>query len=141
MFKKIGSLFASKEFIRFVVVGGFAAGINFSSRIFFSLYFSFSLAVILAYCVGMLTAYLLSKFFVFSASKHHAAKEAVYFIVVNMVAIMQTWGISMLLYYNVFYWLQFNYYNQEIAHLIGIMFPVFSSYLGHKYFTFNASNH
>lgn len=30
-------------------------------------------------------------------------------------------------------WLQFK---QEIAHACGVIFPVFTSYLGHKYFSF-----
>lgn len=138
MIKKVYSLFASKEFIKFVVVGGFAAMVNFGSRIFYNEYIDFSNAVILAYCSGMLTAYVLSKLFVFSSSQHHAIKEMLYFILVNIVAVIQTWGVSMFLYLYGLDWMGIDLYQREIAHVIGILVPVFSSYLGHKYFTFKS---
>jgi putative flippase GtrA len=138
MIKKVYSLFSSKEFIKFVVVGGFAAMVNFGSRIFYNEYIDFSNAVILAYCSGMLTAYVLSKLFVFSSSQHHAIKEMLYFILVNIIAVIQTWGVSMFLFLYGLGWVNIDLYQREIAHVIGILVPVFSSYLGHKYFTFKS---
>ena len=45
-----------KEFIMFVAAGGFAALVNFLSRIVFNIWLSFETSVVLAYLVGMVTA-------------------------------------------------------------------------------------
>ena len=57
-------------------------------------------------------------------------------MLVNLVAILQTWGISLLLAYHVLPAMGIRMYAPEIAHAIGIVVPVFTSYLGHKYWTF-----
>jgi putative flippase GtrA len=64
---------------------------------------------------------------------HHAAG---YFILVNLVAVAQTWAISMLLLHWVLPWLGVNAYAREIAHAVGVVVPVFTSYLGHKHLSF-----
>ena len=51
----------SGEFARFIIVGGIAALVNFLSRIVFSEWMTFPVAIIVAYLVGMLTAYILSR--------------------------------------------------------------------------------
>ncbi|ARU56024.1 GtrA family protein [Oleiphilus messinensis] len=130
----------SSEFARFIVVGGFAAGVNFVSRVIYNQFVGFSLAIILAYLSGMVTAYLLSRWFVFSPSGNATVRELFFFTLVNMLAVLQTWLVSMLLYFFVLDWLNVNAFKKEISHAIGIMVPVFSSYLGHKYFTFKPAH-
>ena len=125
-----------KEFIQFVMVGGFAAVVNFFSRILFSQWMSFRLAIIVAYGVGMVTAYLLSKFLVFEASGKRAHEEFFHFTLVNLAAVIQVWLISVGLAEYAFPWLGFAFHPQEVAHFIGLSVPVITSYLGHKHFTF-----
>lgn len=129
-------MFKSKQFLLFLVTGGTAALINFGSRFLFNLFFSYSISIVLAYLIGMITAYLLAKFFVFTKSKNSSQKEFFYFTVVNLLAVLQTWCISMGLTYWLFPKVGYNFYPESVAHAIGIAFPVFTSYIGHKKLSF-----
>jgi putative flippase GtrA len=55
---------------------------------------------------------------------------------VNVVAAAQTWGISMGLDYYIFPEFGVTHFAPEIAHAAGVLFPVFTSYLGHKRWSF-----
>lgn len=126
----------NSEFSRFLMVGGFAALVNFLSRILFSEWTSFRIAIILAYIVGMLTAYILSRLLVFEPSGKHPGNELFYFTLVNLFAVIQVWLISVGLAEYLFPYLAFAFYPEEIAHLSGLSVPVITSYLGHKYLSF-----
>jgi putative flippase GtrA len=128
--------FMSRQFLVFLVTGGFAAAVNFFSRILYNFWLEFSVAIILAYITGMITAFVLAKLFVFKQSQQSLKKSALMFIAVNLIAIIQTWCISMLLVYYVLPWLGVTLYPKEIAHAVGVAVPVFTSYLGHKYWSF-----
>ena len=132
--------FKSRQFVAFVVAGGFAAAVNFFSRFFYSEYMSFGNAVIVAYITGMITAFVLSKFFVFEKSIHPVHKELFYFVLVNIVAVVQTYIISVGLAEYIFPRLGFVYYPQAVAHAVGVAFPAFTSYIGHKYFSFKVEH-
>jgi putative flippase GtrA len=72
---------------------------------------------------------------VFTQSSQSVQRSAIFFVMVNGVAVLQTWAISMALYYllpmaGVTRWVP------EIAHAVGVVVPVFTSYLGHKRFSF-----
>jgi len=128
--------FFSHQFLLFLLTGGTAAAVNFGSRILYSVWIPFSYAVILAYLTGMVTAFVLAKFFVFKASQQSMQRSAVFFVLVNVVAVAQTWAISMLLLYVVFPAWEFSFYAAECAHAVGVVVPVFTSYLGHKRWSF-----
>ena len=128
--------FLSHQFLLFLLTGGTAAAVNFGSRILYSVWLPFSYAVILAYLTGMVTAFVLAKLFVFKASQQSMQRSAVFFVIVNLVAIAQTWAISMLLLYVVFPAWGFSFYAAESAHAVGVVVPVFTSYLGHKHWSF-----
>ncbi len=130
--------FISTQFLRFLVSGGIAAAVNFSARLLYEygIGLSYSLAIVLAYITGMVTAFLLYKRHVFEPGKHHTAKEAAHFCLVNLLAVAQTLIISILLADHALPALSIEAFRKEIAHAIGIGVPVFTSFLGHKYFTF-----
>ena len=128
--------FLSHQFLLFLLTGGTAAAVNFGSRILYSVWIPFSYAVILAYLTGMVTAFVLAKLFVFKASQQSMQRSAIFFVLVNLVAIAQTWAISMLLLYVVFPAWGFSFYAAESAHAVGVVVPVFTSYLGHKRWSF-----
>jgi len=134
--KGLASAFASRQFLGFLLTGGFAAAVNFGSRILYNLAMSFSAAVVCAYITGMVTAFVLNKLFVFRDSQQAVHHAAGYFILVNLVAVAQTWAISMALLQWVLPWLGVTAYTREIAHAVGVVVPVFSSYLGHKHLSF-----
>lgn len=129
-------LFQSKEFLAFLVVGGFAALVNFSSRFAYNEVTDFGNAIILAYITGMVTAFVLSKLFVFKQTSNTTVKSFFYFTLVNVVAVAQTYVISIGLANYVFPNVEFAFYPEAVAHAIGVMVPVFSSFIGHKYFSF-----
>ena len=124
------------EFIQFLLVGGFAAGVNFICRIALNEFMSFRWAVFIAYLFGMLTAFLLSKFFVFEKSGKHHMHELRDFTLVNILAVIQVWLISVGLAEYLFPALDYSFYAKEVAHLVGLMIPAITSYLGHKHFSF-----
>jgi putative flippase GtrA len=128
--------FLSKQFFIFLITGVTAAAVNFGSRIFYNQWLDFSTAVIVAYLTGMVTAFFLAKIFVFKASQQSMQRSAFFFILVNLVAVAQTWGISMVLAYYLLPALSINLFVPEIAHAAGVAVPVFTSYIGHKRFSF-----
>ena len=124
------------EFMQFLVVGGVAAGVNFLSRIGFSELVSYRVAIVLAYLVGMTTAFILSKRYVFDATGRHYLDELKDFTIVNIFAVAQVWLISVGLAEVFFPYIKFSFYPEEVAHLIGLGIPAVTSYFGHKYFSF-----
>lgn len=134
--RRIFKLFSSREFVLFLFTGGTAAAVNFFSRFLYNQWFSFSTSIVIAYITGMITAYLLAKAFVFKKSKQTVSRSIFFFILVNIFAVLQTWIISMWLAYQVLPALHIIEYSHEIAHAIGIAIPVFTSYMGHKRFSF-----
>jgi putative flippase GtrA len=127
--------FMSRQFLGFLLTGGLAALVNFGSRILYNQWVDFSSAVVLAYLTGMVTAFILARSFVFTQSGQSVQRSAMFFVMVNGVGVLQTWAISMALYYllpiaGVTRWVP------EIAHAVGVVVPVFTSYLGHKRFSF-----
>jgi putative flippase GtrA len=143
--------FFSRQFLAFLLTGGFAAVVNFSSRIYYMQWLDFSSAVIAAYITGMFTAFILAKLFVFRKSQQKLHHSILFFILVNVLAAAQTWGISMgMAYYALPWlnpwlepwlqpWLDVNRYSHEIAHATGVAAPVFTSYLGHKHWSFRSA--
>jgi putative flippase GtrA len=128
--------FMTKQFGAFLLTGGAAAVVNFGSRILYSRWVGFSTAVILAYVTGMITAFVLAKLFVFTQSTQPVSRSAAIFALVNVVAALQTWLVSLGLAYYGLPWLGVTRYVPEIAHAIGVAVPVFTSYIGHKRWSF-----
>ncbi|MFP3873098.1 MAG: GtrA family protein [Thiohalophilus sp.] len=127
------------EFMQFLIVGGFAALVNFVSRIIINEWVGYRLAVVLAYLVGMLTAFILSKIYVFEKSGRHHWHELRDFTLVNLLAVVQVWLISVGLAEYLFPAIDYTFYAPEVAHLIGLAIPAVTSYLGHKYYSFRKS--
>lgn len=126
------------EFGRFLVTGGIAAGANVVSRWLFDFVMPFEVAVVVAYLVGMTTAYVLAKLFVFEASGRSARDEFLRFAIVNVVALVQVWLVSVGLARYLFPAVGFTWYADDIAHMIGVVIPAITSYLGHRHFSFAA---
>lgn len=127
----------STQFLSFFLCGGLAALVNMGTRWMLNHFMDYNLAIVLAFFSGMLTAFLLFKFFVFHAGKSsRTAHETLWFILVNALALLQTLLISVGLADYVFPWLEYTWHASDIAHVIGVLVPVFTSFIGHKCFTF-----
>lgn len=126
----------SRQFLTFLLTGGTAAAVNFGSRIIYNQWVGFSTAVILAYLTGMVTAFVLAKLLVFKGSEQSVHRSIMFFVLVNVLAVLQTWGISLVLAFHVLPALGVQRFVDEIAHAVGVAVPVFSSYWGHKRWSF-----
>lgn len=128
--------FASRQFVLFLMTGGTAAVVNFTSRILYNYWLDYSGSIIAAYLTGMVTAFVLARVFVFTKSSQELRRSALIFTLVNLVAVAQTWAISMALAHFVLPSAGVTRFAPEIAHAAGVVFPVFTSYLGHKHWSF-----
>lgn len=129
-------VFKSRQFLLFLLTGGFAAIVNFCSRVVYSLWLDYSSAIVLAYLSGMVTAFVLARMFVFQGGRQSIQHSALFFVLVNLLAVLQTWLISFGLAYYFLPWMGVESFREEIAHAVGVMVPVFTSYIGHKHLSF-----
>ena len=127
----------TRRFALFLFNGGIALSVNLVSRFFLNMVMPFQPAVILAYLIGMAVAFALFRLFVFEPTARSAKSQFTRFALVNLVAIIQVWAISALLADYVFPGTGMNWRPHDVAHFIGALVPVFSSYLGHKHFSFS----
>jgi putative flippase GtrA len=125
------------EFARFLVVGAIAAVANIGSRIVFDIWTGFMTAMVLAFFVGLGTAFVLNRNWVFLKSGKHWTHEAAWFTAVNLLGLAQTLAIAWLLARQVLPWLGQTALVPETAHAIGVIVPIVTSYLGHKFLTFS----
>ncbi len=123
------------QFSRFLVAGGIAAGTNFGSRFIFSTFLPYSFSIVFAYLVGMVVAFLLMRGHVFDARNGSVLPQIVKFITINALAVLQTLVISLLLASWMSQLVSVDQ-SEALAHLIGVLVPVVTSYFGHKYLTF-----
>ena len=126
-----------KQFLIFVLTGGIAALSNIVSRLGLSKILQFELAIIIAYLIGMFIAYILAKKFVFFNSKKSIKSSLAGFTVVNLLAIMQTWLVSIGIKAFLINFVESIFITELIAHTSGVIVPVFTSFFGHKYVSFN----
>lgn len=126
----------TRQFVKFVIAGGIAAVVNFGSRIVLSLWMPYVPAIVVAYCIGMLTAFIINKLFVFQDSDGALHHQVSWFIAVNVAAVIQTVAISVLFADYLFPLANMDWHREAVAHAIGLAIPVFTSYVGHKYITF-----
>lgn len=120
----------------FLITGSLAALVNVISRVSFSQLLRFELAVLLAYGVGMLTAYVLARKFVFLQSRTSVRRSFAAFALVNLFAVLQTWLVSVGLRNWLLPLLGIVVLSDLIAHSVGVLVPVVSSYFGHKHISF-----
>ncbi|WP_109124225.1 GtrA family protein [Dyella sp. C11] len=128
----------NKQFILFVVAGGTAACVNFFSRMVLSHWLVFSAAIVVAYVLGMITAFVLNRLLVFKQVSHSMRHQVFWFTVVNLAAVLQTLAISLLLVEWLFPRTGFGWHPETVAHAIGVAVPVVTSFVGHKYLTFKS---
>lgn len=128
------------QFFKFVLAGGFAALVNVVCRYLLNLYMSYEIAIVIAYLIAMTVAYILSRRYVFEKTPDGVVRESMKFALVNAVAIVLVWITSVGLARLIFPAIGFTWYADDIAHMIGVMVPAISSYVGHKYFTFKAAH-
>ena len=125
-----------KQVALFLLAGGFAAAVNVASRIVYSVALPLPLAVELAYVTGMVVAFALNRWFVFENARDDVGRRAGRFAVVNLLAVLQTLAVTL-----AGAWALrkggVGDLSETIAHVVGVLVPVFSSYLMHRHWTFS----
>jgi putative flippase GtrA len=124
------------QFMRFLAAGGFAAAANILSRISFSHWFTFPVAVVLAYLVGMATALVLMRNYVFPAGRSGLRRQIAIFALVNIAAVFQTLVVTLLLADVILPSVGVRSHVDLIAHVTGVGVPIVTSFIGHKRWSF-----
>jgi putative flippase GtrA len=128
--------FLTPQFRRFLLAGGIAACVNIASRMVYDLLVPYSVAIVLAHVTGMATAYLLTRRYVFTASGRDHLESSFRFAVVNLAGVAQTWLVSMFLGNHALPAMGMTNHAHDVAHVIGVGAPVFTSFMAHRYWTF-----
>ena len=127
------------RFVAFLVTGGVAAAVNIATRWLLEFFMSFEAAVAYAFLAGLATGFLLARLFVFKATSGSAHWQFVRYTVVNVVALVQVWVISVGLARFIFPGLHVAWLGETAAHVIGVLSPVVTSYVLHKRFSFRTA--
>jgi len=134
--ENISRFFLNRQFVLFLFAGGTAALLQWISRILFSSYVSYGVAVPLAYVVGLVTAYTLNILFVFKKSANSRRREILYFIGVNLVGLPIVWIVSVFLGAVMLPRFMARPTAEALGNAIGILSPVLLSFVLHKTVTF-----
>jgi len=124
------------RFLRFLVAAGLSVPVNLGSRVIFSLWMPFEWALLASHLCGMLTAYALTKVFVFEHSGAPAHVELTRFAAVNVVSAAITWIVAVGLVRFIFPIVGVAEPSLLLAHVIGLSVSSVASFFGHRDFSF-----
>lgn len=128
-------LFFTRQFAQFVLVGGFAALMNWLSRLLFSHWLPFAWAVTFAYAIGMSIAFLLNSRLVFPLSDKAPSAQARDFVLINLAFFPVVWLASILVNRGLIA-LGMSEYTKELAHAIALPMPMLATFLLYKFLAF-----
>lgn len=126
----------AREFALFLASGGIAAALNWGSRFLFSSWMPFEAAVVVAFCVGLLSGFMLMRSVAFAAGDKPALPQLGRYLLVNAAALAQTLVISVVLARWLLPAIGLGAHAEALGHLVGVLFPVLTSYVMHRAFTF-----
>jgi len=125
-----------RQQVRFLLAGAIAAAGNFGSRFLFNSWVSYELAVVLAFLVGLTLGFILMRGLVFHARDRPMGRQLGIFVVVNLLALLQTFVVSVSLAHWVLPAIGIVGRAGAIAHLVGVATPIVTSYFAHRFITF-----
>lgn len=139
LLKRIIKDFISTQFLRFLLVGGFAALVNFFSRFFFRQFFLYVVSVAFAFSVGTIISFILNKIFTFKSFEERTVVQLIKFIIIAISSIFLATFIAWLGMV-VYRLLQISFISskqmESIAHIIAIGVTTLYNFLTMKYFSF-----
>lgn len=124
------------EFIRFVLTGGLAAIANLVSRYLLDYFLPFEAAVVIAYAIGMVIAFILFQRTIFGDPGTGLRRQVSRFVQVNLVGGVLTLLLSSVLARYVFPAIGWTFRPYDFAHFFGVCAPAISSYFLHKHYTY-----
>ena len=125
-----------RQFSLFFLAGGIAASVNISSRVLLGDLMPYAMSIVVAYLLGMLTAFTLNRRFVFPGAANPLHQQALWFTLINVAALAQTLLVSIGLARWLFPAIGWAWHPETIAHIAGVMVPIVTSYIGPKHLTF-----
>jgi putative flippase GtrA len=128
--------FISAQFLRFLIAGGIAAAVNFSVGYSLSGLLPFHGDIVAGHLSGMIVAFILFGRDVFEQTQGDQFRKVVLFTAVNGIALAQTYLVYYVLVHYFFIYIESIPHTDLIARAVAIITPIFTSFLGHKYFTF-----
>jgi putative flippase GtrA len=129
-------MFLQRQFLLFVAAGGTSVLVNFLSRVAFSHWVDYPVAIALAYLVGMAVAFVLMRWFVFDAASRSAGPQALKFAAVNVWGFVQTFVVSLVLARYALPGIGVTSHAEEIGHFFALSLLALTSYALHKTATF-----
>jgi len=82
------------QIVRFLALGGFAAAVNWLVRFPLSAVLPMSLAIVLAYVIGMTVGFTLYRRYVFPGSTRPIVEQSLIFLAVNLVGAVVVLGLT-----------------------------------------------
>ncbi|MDZ4761017.1 MAG: GtrA family protein [Alphaproteobacteria bacterium] len=124
------------EFARFVATGSIAAVTNLVARYLLDIALPFETAVVLAYLIGMVVAFLMFQRLFFANPATPLRRRIVRFTLVNFLGLALAWAVSTVLARIVLPAIGWSFHPFEAAHFAGVAVPAFSSFFLHRSYTF-----
>ena len=124
------------QFAAFVATGSLAAATNLVVRYLLNFVMPFEAAVVLAYVAGMVVAFVLFQRVIFGNPETPLRRRLIRFTQVNLVGMALAWAVSTLMARLALPAMGWTFHPFEVAHLIGVAAPTFSSYFLHRGYTF-----
>ena len=124
------------QFGGFILVGIISTVCNLASRYLFELFADFEVALAGANVIGVSSAFLLNRWFVFGSGSAGFLGQFYRFTLINLAGIVVSWLVAVLLYRAVFPGVGVTWHPDLLAHAIGIAVPVLPNFLAHKHWTF-----
>ena len=127
------------QFLKFLVAAGLSVPVNLGSRVLLSRIMPYEAAVVVSHLCGMLTAFLLTRSFVFERSGRRVSNELARFTIVNVLSLVVTWVVAVGLLRLVFPRVGFDTHPELVAHIAGLCLASLTSFYGHRRYSFGPS--
>ncbi|WP_417579747.1 GtrA family protein [Pelagibacterium sp.] len=127
------------QIVRFLLLGGLAAAVNWLVRFPLSLVVPFPAAVFVAYLIGMSAGFTLYRAYVFPNSAQPLGLQATLFLAVNAIGAVVVMAVSLLLLDHILPVLGWSFMPEAFAHGSGIAIGAVVNFVGHKYLSFRVT--
>ncbi|ARQ01258.1 GtrA family protein [Pseudorhodoplanes sinuspersici] len=127
------------QVVRFLLLGGLAAAINWLVRFPLSLIMPLSAAVLVAYAIGMSAGFCLYRTYVFPGSNRPMAQQIIVFLLVNLVGAVVVLALTLALL-NLQGGMPLpDTIKEGLAHGVAIGIGAVVNFFGHKLLTFSVA--
>lgn len=127
------------QIVRFLLLGGLAAAINWLVRFPLSLVLPFPAAVFVAYLIGMSAGFTLYRAYVFPNSRQPVPLQVTLFLIVNALGAVVVMAVSLTLLDHLLPAIGWSVLPEAVAHGTAIGVGAVANFFGHKYLSFRVT--